>query len=175
MKIYIQNLLLILIISIAFTGCYTVIWMPNGNNQTTNDQNYQEDSYYPANYYGEDYNHFYEYPWWYSLTPSTAYAPQNSFNRDTSQAKLIRQRDAGRGDLGWRGETPSLPTRNEPTIPTVSTNQTTTNGSQNTSSNSNGNRVESTSTKTSNSRDNSSNNNRTVRENNGDRKSNGRN
>lgn len=175
MKNIIRNISLILFAAIAFTGCYTVIWMPNENIQPTNDQNYQEDSYYPSNYYGEEYNYFYEYPWWYSLTPSTANLSQSYYNRDTSQTQLIRQRDSGRGGTGDRsGVIPTAPIRTEPSVPTASS--TTTSSSNNSSNNSNANRVESSSSsKTTNSRDNSSNSNNTVRNNNGNRNSNGRN
>ena len=175
MKNLTQKILLISFIAIAFTGCYTVIWMPNENIQPTGDQNYQEDSFYPTNYYGEDYNHFYEYPWWYSLTPSTAYI-QNPYSRDTSQTQFIRQRDSGRGGTGDRsGLIPTAPMRNEPSIPAASTT-TTSSSSQNSSNSSNTNRVESTSSKPSTSKDNSSNNNsNAVRNNNGNRNSNGRN
>lgn len=163
-----MNILSALILTAALSGCYTQVWMPNENIQSTDNQNYQEDSYYPVNYYGEDYNYYYDYPWWYALSPSI-YSSTSPSNRDTSQSQLVRQRDSGRGGVDTRGIIFTTPARTEPAA-TTSTSTTTT--SSNSSTGSNQNRVENNNSNSSSSGNRSSSNNNTVRNNDGGRSNN---
>jgi hypothetical protein len=59
MKKYIIKSILILTVTISFGGCYTVLWSPE--EQLPSENNNQ--IYYSEPYYG-DYNYYYDYPWW---------------------------------------------------------------------------------------------------------------
>ncbi len=166
-KIMLKNLLKILlipVIAVALSGCYTVVWMPN---QSSSNYPEQSNYYYPQNYYG-DYYYYYDSPWWNSIINqnSESISPTTDRSKGT---EFIRNR-------GERGSQPpggiftsQPPSRTEPILtpasPATSSTPADNSGKVESSSSSNSN---------SNSSNRSSNNNRPARNDNG-RNSNGRN
>jgi hypothetical protein len=170
MKNFILKILLIPIIGILFSGCYTTLWMPDGEYDTEDIQSNQDANYYPINDYG-DYYYYYNTPWWSSAVQSA----QDSKDR-SKDVNALRKTDSGRGEFTRGSERTSreLPTAPLPTVsapaPTTSTST-----SSNTSKDNSGNRVESTSSSSNSSgNDKKTNNNNPVRNNDGNRNTNGR-
>jgi len=166
MKQHIIKILLIPFIGLLFSGCYTALWMPDGNYDSEDIQANEGENYYTLNDYG-DYYYFYNRPWWYSAVQ----AAQAKKDR-TNDTNTLRNGITGRNDF-TRDRNPSGGSTNAP-LPTVSAPAPAASTSSNTSStkDNSGNRVESTSS--SNSSNKSSNNSNPVRNNDGNRNTNGR-
>jgi hypothetical protein len=161
MKKHITKILLIPLIGLLFSGCYTTLWMPDGDYDSEDIQTNEGENFYPVNDYG-DYYYFYNRPWWY-----TAVQTEQAKNNRTKDASALRNTDSGRNTFKREGRTTitELPTASLPTVSapasTVSAS-TTTNTSSNNSTNRAGN-------------SNSSNNNSNpVRNNDGNRNTSGR-
>lgn len=173
---------MLIITGLFFTGCYTTIWMPSQDEGDSNSgdeaqntmqvQNPDDANYYRLTDYG-DYYYYYNRPWWYSAAQASQGAKSNSNN---SNAKTVRNNDAGRGDFSRTG---SRATTNIPDAPLPSTGApappaTSSSASSNSTKNNNGNRTENTSSSNSSSRDKGSNNNQPARNDDGSRKTSGR-
>ena len=171
MKKNLLKILMVTFIAVGLSGCYTVMWMPNQNSANYQDQQNQNDYYYPENYYG-DYNNFYDSPWWYNVASQNS--SSGSYVRDTSKGMEFIRNAGERGSSPRAGGLyiPPSTTRPEPILTPASSTTSSTPANNNTgkvesppSSGSNAN--SSTSSR-------SSNNNRPARNDNG-RKTNGRN
>jgi hypothetical protein len=168
MKMFLKKILLVPIIGLMFSGCYTTLWMPDGEyDESDYAQSNQDENYYQINDYG-DYYYYYNRPWWYS---SIQVSQDASTKKD--KASSLRNNDNGRGSEFKRSgrsvsEVPSAP------LPTVSAPAAAPSAATSTSNNStdnSGNRVESSSSSGNNK---NSNNNNPVRNNDGNRNTSGR-
>ncbi|MDR3627810.1 MAG: hypothetical protein P4L45_13295 [Ignavibacteriaceae bacterium] len=122
MKKHITKILLIPFIGLLFSGCYTALWMPDGDYDSEDIQANEGENFYPMNDYG-DYYYFYNRPWWYSAV-QTAQAKNNrskDLNANTGQGGFKRD---GRSTSSTGQTSASLPTVSAP-APTVSGSTTT--------------------------------------------------
>ncbi|MCU7498200.1 MAG: hypothetical protein HF300_02670 [Ignavibacteria bacterium] len=100
------------------------------NGYYSEEENYSEQYYYPTQYYG-DYGHYYNTPWWYTVTPpGEVTKTRNNNDRQATQYNGRSRNESGdRGrDTRQSTDTPRL------TSPTVSTSSS--GGSGSSSSNS---------------------------------------
>lgn len=82
MKSLINFAFIFFIISVSFTGCYTIVWNPS--EEFPDGQSYSQNSeFYDSEYYGS-YGSFYETPWWI-ITP--VYITPDNNSLDKSQIK----------------------------------------------------------------------------------------
>ncbi len=89
----IVKILMVFFVAFAFSGCYTVVWMPNQNTSDYLEQN--NNNYYPENYYG-DYYYYYDSPWWYPIISQNS-ATNSSASDRSKGTEFIRNREGGRG------------------------------------------------------------------------------
>jgi hypothetical protein len=175
MKRYLLKILLVPIIGLLFSGCYTTLWMPDGDNENYDSedvQSSQETSYYQLNDYG-DYYYYYNRPWWYSAIQAAQNAKES--NKDVN---TLRKNDSGRGEFTRTGSRATNRGIQDAPLPTVSTPApaatTSSSTNSNTSKDNSGNRVESTNSSNNSSRDKGSDNSNPVRNNDGTRNTSGR-
>jgi uncharacterized protein YceK len=72
-----MRLLIVVLLIISLSGCYTVVWLPNEEMP----KSYHRNDFYDYEYYGEYYD-YYNTPWWI-LTPINIYNPSESiFNKE---------------------------------------------------------------------------------------------
>lgn len=118
------------LITLNFTGCYTVIWSPgdefpaannsgsdNSNINSTGGSNdgyyydgrdggryYNPDYYYDPVYYGP-YSGYYGNPWWYSVNPSNYNETKKENNNRDKNSSTVRNNDgSGRNRDDRRGD-----------------------------------------------------------------------
>lgn len=75
-------------------GCYTVIWNPAENDFPTRENSQIVESYYPD----AEYAYFYDYPWWFDITPPRYTYEENDSDNSGIGTALIRIFNSGRGD-----------------------------------------------------------------------------
>ena len=142
-----------------FSGCYTVLWMPEDEfpaETTTNE-------YYDEAYYG-DYYGFYDYPWWLRLAPPSTPVGSDNKRTENGTTTSIRNEGQGRGTDNDRKILPTSPPSRDVSKDNNSSNNT---SKSNSSSNNNSSSVNSNSSSSTRSSDNNS-----VRNNDGNRNSN---
>jgi hypothetical protein len=163
MKIIITRVVFLSFLILTVPGCYTVVWEPDMEFPNENNSEYTTENYYDGGYYGS-YDYFYNYPWWLSLNPPTKEGITKQ--RENSSTGTLRNSGDGRNPGNGRNPggilTPPPPTRDG------STGNTTSNEGSN--SGSSGETVK-TDTNRSNNSGNSSN---PVRNNDGNRTSDGK-
>jgi hypothetical protein len=165
---------LFIAVIISFTGCYTIVWSPDTEFPTEKNYN-NNDGYYPDYYYG-DYYYFYDYPWWFNITPPIYIdkTKERTVVRDQSDSHL-RNNDSGRRTDSGRKEIiqTNTPTRdgNKNSDNDNNSSSSSNNDSVDRQSSSNNNSGNTQNTNTSRSSDNSSNN---TRNNDGGRNTGGR-
>jgi len=171
MKKNLYRIMLIPFMAVALSGCYTVMWMPDQSSSDYQDEQNQNDYYYPETNYGDYYN-FYDSPWWYTAIDQNS--GSNPYIRDTNKSTEFLRNAGDRGRSPSRGGGLTVPpstTRPEPiltTSPSATTNPDNNTGTKVENSNTTG-----SSSNTTN-RNSNNNNNRPARNDNG-RNSNGRN
>ncbi len=172
MKKYLIEILLISLITVGLTGCYTMLWTPDQNYPTENTNN-QEDTFYPAEYYG-DYSSYYATPWWLTIAPPYQYNSNQQYNKNgrSQSTTLIRNSNGERGSVPRTVLDTPPPARVEPANTTSSGSNNSNNS--NSSNNSNGSRVESTNSGNNSASRSGNSNNNSLRNNNGSRNTNGR-
>jgi hypothetical protein len=168
------KILLIPIIGLFFSGCYTALWMPDGDNANYDSEDIQssEDAnYYQLNDYGS-YYYYYNRPWWFNAVQ----AAQSSIDKTKNDASL-RKNDAGRGEFTRTGDRAAREIPEAP-LPAVSASAppatTSSSTSSSTPKDNSGNRTESSGSSANSSRDRNSNDNSQTRKNDGNRNTSGR-
>lgn len=78
--------ILLFLVSLSFTGCYTVLWTTDQEFPSESSYYGSYDGYYSDPYYGE-YNYYYEYPWWLSFSPPTV----SGEDEKTARSEEIRK------------------------------------------------------------------------------------
>ncbi len=165
MKKLLFKLVLIVIVTLSLTGCYTIVWSPGSEFPT--EDNSSTTVYYDDAYYG-DYYFFYDSPWWWDITPPVSSTFLSGPRDENSNIETPRNS----GERGTPGRVLDVqpPSRNATQSGTNSNG--TSGNSGNTSSET---RVNNTSSSSSDSgRESSSNSGNTVRNNEGGRSSGGR-
>jgi hypothetical protein len=127
-------LILILLVSLSLTGCYTVLWTPDQEFPT--EESYYgsgsgyEDSYYADPYYG-GYSYYYESPWWLTMAPPTRSTTkdrtENDRNGRSEEVREIRRTSSGdrSGDTTTAPPTRSSTTTSGTTNPNTGSTQST--------------------------------------------------
>lgn len=165
-----KNLLrsvLVAILFLSFTGCYTVIWSPDMEFPDRQNSDEEYSGYYSDSYYG-GYYYYYDYPWWMAITPPSYYIGDND-------EENIRDRSTGslRNNDGTRNVTDERNGILDPGPPRRDANRDKDNDSNKT-----GNVIDKTTdskpNNTSSRNSNNNNNNNRTRNNNGSRNSGGR-
>ena len=82
MKNYIKLFTLFYLIPFLSNGCYTILWTPEDN--FPDESNY---GYYDS-YYFDEYNYYYDYPWWLSIAPPVRTNDDKIYERDNSTTTL---------------------------------------------------------------------------------------
>lgn len=103
MKNNIYKLILILIPLISFGGCYTILWSPE---EQLPSENNNSQIYYSEPYYG-DYGYYYDYPWWINEYPVYVTPAPSKSNERTPEESTFRN-----------GEARNTPDSNRPIINT---------------------------------------------------------
>ena len=119
-----MKIIALFLVLFTFTGCYTVLWLPDDEMP----KSYSQNEFYNSDFYGEYYD-FYSTPWWV-INPINIYYPSKNIstkNERDSKSSNIRNEFGERG-INQRGGTG----RNEYTPPV-----TTVNGNNQSNNNSN--------------------------------------
>lgn len=99
MKLFNRKYLVVLFIAFSLTGCYTVVWEPDMEFPNEYNSEISSDVYYVESYYG-NYDYFYNYPWWLSITPPTK---ERVTDRDKNPSmNTLRNENGGRINTGNR-------------------------------------------------------------------------
>jgi hypothetical protein len=150
MKKIFLTIVLIFGFSVLFSGCYTVLWIPEEDNLSNNDTNdaYESSSFYDTDYYG-GYGSFYETTWWaanpvYFGNPKTENINQsttkNRTNNKTAETEIIRNgngrgnTDSNPGTTNPQATTTTVAPPPPPPSPTTNTGSSSSGNSSSTSS-----------------------------------------
>jgi hypothetical protein len=169
MRKYLLKMFSIAIIGLLYSGCYTALWVPDGDYDSEDVLSNQEENYYQINYYG-DYYYYYNRPWWYSAALTT----QDNQDRNID-VNSLGDTDSGNGEFMRSSRTlTELPIASLPAIST-SAPITSVSISSNFSKDKSADRVKSVNSSNNSSRNNNNSNNiNHVRNNNGNRNTSGR-
>jgi hypothetical protein len=100
MKSYIITIVFIILSLFAVPGCYTVVWEPDMEFPDEYNSEYSTDTYYGESDYG-NYSYFYNYPWWFNLDIPTK---ERTVDRDKNPSiNALRNDGNGRTTSGSRG------------------------------------------------------------------------
>ncbi len=166
MKTIFKQITLSVLITFSLTGCYTVVWEPDMDFPDEYNSEISSDVYYMETYHG-NYDYFYNYPWWLSITPPTK---ERVTDRDKNPSmNTLRNENGGRINTGSRN--PDILVTPPPTRDGNSNNTNSGNGSTSGNTDRSVNTDNSTSTNRSNNSGNSQN---PVRNNDGNRNTDGK-
>ncbi len=134
MKLYFAKIILLLTLLLSFSGCYTVIWMPE--DEFPSEGSYNE--FYSETYYG-DYYTFYDYPWWLDFAPPSVPVGSDNTREANGTTSSIRNDGQGRGNDNKRILTTPPPSREGSNNNNTTTTTTKSGNSNSNSGNSNNN------------------------------------
>ncbi len=92
MKKYIFKLFLIVTVVFSLTGCYTIMWSPDEQLPSSENNN---QIYYSEPYYG-DYGYYYDYPWWLTGTPAYVTPSESHSTERNSGNSSVRDNNGSR-------------------------------------------------------------------------------
>lgn len=98
--------LILLLLSISFTGCYTILWTIDDDLPSQDAYGNSYDIYYSDPYYG-GYSYYYEYPWWIGFSPLPVSREESATNR----SEEIRNARNNSGERNSSVERIAPPTR----------------------------------------------------------------
>jgi hypothetical protein len=124
MKNHILSLMIIFSALLFFSGCYTVIWMPE--DEFPSEIVYE--GYYSEMYYG-DYYSFYNYPWWSGFAPSITPNGKGYIRNENETTMSLRNEGQGRGTDNGRKIPQTDPPRRDVSNDNSSSNSTSSNSS----------------------------------------------
>ncbi|MDP2301496.1 MAG: hypothetical protein Q8N03_03605 [Ignavibacteria bacterium] len=120
-----KYLVTLIVSSFILQGCYTVIWDPMTMEFPREDNSITTPTYYEeVDYYGR-YSSYYNVPWWYSISPPSAFKVEPSSSEQNKSVESLRESIGGRNSAGRENNSVSPPSRNS----SGSSSTTTTSGS----------------------------------------------